>query len=140
MFFAVVLGECTASAVGVDTFFFKFFIDRATLVVGRVITFAEYTPDSTRAFLPRALTRRMVASAFYAPRLEVAKVLGVPISLAILESGRQIVGQESSQSPVVRWLEERYDEVVRVCTKAVAVVRAVVADFFLDRWHVEIAI
>jgi hypothetical protein len=26
-----------------------------------------------------------------------------------------------------------------VCTEAVAVVRAVVADFFLDRWHVEIA-
>jgi hypothetical protein len=25
-----------------------------------------------------------------------------------------------------------------VCTKAVAVVRAVGADFFLDRWHVEI--
>jgi hypothetical protein len=30
------------------------------------------------------------------------------------------------------------DEVVRVCTEAVAVVRAVGADFFLDRWHVEI--
>jgi hypothetical protein len=26
-----------------------------------------------------------------------------------------------------------------VCTEAVAVVRAVGADFFLDRWHVEIA-
>jgi hypothetical protein len=26
-----------------------------------------------------------------------------------------------------------------VCTEAVAVVRAVVADSFLDRWHVEIA-
>jgi hypothetical protein len=26
-----------------------------------------------------------------------------------------------------------------VCTEAVAVVRAVSADFFLDRWHVEIA-
>jgi hypothetical protein len=26
-----------------------------------------------------------------------------------------------------------------VCTKAVAVVRAVGADFFLDHWHVEIA-
>jgi hypothetical protein len=26
-----------------------------------------------------------------------------------------------------------------VCTEAVAVVRAVVADCFLDRWHVEIA-
>jgi hypothetical protein len=26
-----------------------------------------------------------------------------------------------------------------MCTKAVAVVRAVGADFFLDRWHVEIA-
>jgi hypothetical protein len=25
-----------------------------------------------------------------------------------------------------------------VCTEAVAVVRAVGADFFLDRWHVEI--
>jgi hypothetical protein len=25
-----------------------------------------------------------------------------------------------------------------MCTEAVAVVRAVVADFFLDRWHVEI--
>jgi hypothetical protein len=26
-----------------------------------------------------------------------------------------------------------------VCTEALAVMRAVVADFFLDRWHVEIA-
>jgi hypothetical protein len=29
------------------------------------------------------------------------------ITTSTLESGRQIVGQESSQSPVVRWLEER---------------------------------
>jgi hypothetical protein len=33
------------------------------------------------------------------------------------------------------WLEEGNDEVVWVYTEA----EAVVADFFLDRWHVEIA-
>jgi hypothetical protein len=37
------------------------------------------------------------------------------------------------QSPEVRWLEKGQYEVVRVCTEAVAVVRAVGAD-----WHVEI--
>jgi hypothetical protein len=37
------------------------------------------------------------------------------------------------------WLEEGWEDVVWVCSEAEAVVRAVVVDFFLDLWHVEIA-
>jgi hypothetical protein len=48
-----------------------------------MISIAEGTPDFTRAFLVRALARRVVTSTFHTPRLEVAKILGVPVSLTI---------------------------------------------------------
>jgi hypothetical protein len=58
-------------------------VDRTALVVGRVISIAEDTPDIARAFLARALTHRVVTSTFYTPRLEVAKVRSVSIALTI---------------------------------------------------------
>jgi hypothetical protein len=58
----------------------------------------------------------------------------LPIMFTILKSpvGRSLGRNRRSL------LRSGQDEVVRVCTEAVAVVRAVGADFFLDRWHVEI--
>jgi hypothetical protein len=46
-----------------------------------VISITEYPPDITRAFLVRALSRRVATSAFHVPRLEVAKILDVAVSL-----------------------------------------------------------
>jgi hypothetical protein len=53
-------------------------IDRTALVVGRVISITKDTPNVTRAFLSRALTRWVVTITFYTPRFEVAKVLVCP--------------------------------------------------------------
>jgi hypothetical protein len=63
--------------------FLEVFIDRTALVVGRVISIVENTPDITRAFLARALACRVITSTFHTPRFEVAKNLGVPVSLTI---------------------------------------------------------
>jgi hypothetical protein len=43
VFVGVALGECIASAVRIDRGFLEIFIDRTTLVVGRVISIAEDT-------------------------------------------------------------------------------------------------
>jgi hypothetical protein len=53
------LGECLAFGRGFYRFFFflEVLIDCTALVVGRVISIAEDTPDIARAFLVRALTR-----------------------------------------------------------------------------------
>jgi hypothetical protein len=56
VFVAVALWECNAFIGGVGRFFLEVIIDRRALV-GRVISIAEDTPDITRAFLARALTR-----------------------------------------------------------------------------------
>jgi hypothetical protein len=63
--------------------FLEIFIDCTALVVGRVISIAENTLDITRAFLARAFACRVITSTFHTPRLEVAKILGVPVSLTI---------------------------------------------------------
>jgi hypothetical protein len=59
------------------------FLDRTSLIVGRVIDVAEDTPYSTRAFLTWALASRVVTSAFNASGLEVTKIFGVPITLTV---------------------------------------------------------
>jgi hypothetical protein len=48
----------------------------------------------------------------------------------MLKSGRQIVGPESLQTPVVWWLVESGDEVVGVISDACKVARTGMADFF----------
>jgi hypothetical protein len=48
------------------------------------------------------------------------------------KSSWQIVGQVTSQAPVFWRLKEVEEGVIRVCSEASAVVRAVAAYFFLD--------
>jgi hypothetical protein len=50
----------------------------------------------------------------------------------MLESGKQIVGPESVQTPVVSGLVESGDEVVGVISDAYKVARTGMADFFFD--------
>jgi hypothetical protein len=55
-----------------------------------------------------------------------------------LESGRQIVWQVYSQSPVVGLCHKAHCLVVWVYTEANALLRAVMTDFFFNRWCLEI--
>jgi hypothetical protein len=64
-------------------FLLEVFVDRASLVVGRVIAVPEDTPYSSRAFLTWALASRVVTSAFNASGLQVIKIFCVPITLTV---------------------------------------------------------
>jgi predicted benzoate:H+ symporter BenE len=75
--------------------FLQVFIDRTSLVVGRVISIAEGTLDITRA-----LARRVATSAFHASWFEVEKILGVRIPLT--------VGTLCNVSGVLGWFESDF--------------------------------
>jgi hypothetical protein len=84
VFVVVVREDCIVLVWGVDRFFFlEILIDCTALVVGKVISITKDTPNVTRVFLSRAVTRWVVISTFYTPRLEVANVFSMPTTLTV---------------------------------------------------------